>query len=372
MADHKRLQEENIDRDTRQAKREKHDQPAETSLGDLYKIQLILYPPAAPTPDGKEVESLSIQGSLVKVVEARGHDNPFPQLRNWLIPVNGIVLPRDSGVARLLDDNYGTCVSKIIRRSQIRLGFYNRIRKATTEIIQMGFELLDQRGCLKQVYKFDLAWEGFGIWGNEFDTGDILLIEEFHIKRGSHGFEIGEMLFQVIVNKAQSMTSKFFVIASPTALALEGPNGNLTWERGVSIEFWRRLGFRRIGTSDWFGFTTDVNHGCHALSAADDYDPPAPRPSVHTPKMNCLFRLMKTVDDLTAFKNLYVFTRHYPMDHCTWRSTDLTGNTLLHIASLEKKNRCTKFLMAFCPYLNQTRNDAGDLPESVFGLYALR
>jgi hypothetical protein len=91
----------------------------------------------------------------------------------------------------------------------------------------MGFELLDGVGYLREDFKFDPEWRGSGIWGDEFNTADILLIEQFHIKRDSHKFEIGEMLFQAIMDKARSKTSEFFVIAAPTALALEGPDGEL-------------------------------------------------------------------------------------------------------------------------------------------------
>jgi hypothetical protein len=75
MTDQKRSQEDDIDQEIPQAKREKPNQEAESSLGDLFKVQLIEYPTTPPTVnpashvdeeldiDLRALESLSIQGN---------------------------------------------------------------------------------------------------------------------------------------------------------------------------------------------------------------------------------------------------------------------------------------------------------------------
>lgn len=43
----------------------------------------------------------------------------------------------------------------------------------------------------------------------------------------------------------------------------------------ISKSFWRFLGFRRIGSSSWFGLASDPQHPCHGLAAESDYEIPA-------------------------------------------------------------------------------------------------
>lgn len=41
-----------------------------------------------------------------------------------------------------------------------------------------------------------------------------------------------------------------------------------------AIAFWRSLGYRRIGTSTWFGTALEAGHKVHELASDSDYNPP--------------------------------------------------------------------------------------------------
>jgi hypothetical protein len=84
--------------------------------------------------------------------------------------------------------------------------------------------------------------------------------------------------------------------------------------------------------------------------------------------MDYLFRIMGTANNLLCCQKLNQLSLRYNLTERHWRSTDADGNTLLHIASSTRKDSCVTFLMQQCPYLTQTRNDKGDLPEGVFEL----
>lgn len=41
----------------------------------------------------------------------------------------------------------------------------------------------------------------------------------------------------------------------------------------IAQQFFRSLGFRRVGSTDFFALARDKNHTSHSLLASDDYDP---------------------------------------------------------------------------------------------------
>lgn len=44
----------------------------------------------------------------------------------------------------------------------------------------------------------------------------------------------------------------------------------------ISVKLWRSVGFRRVGTSEWFAFTPNPDHPSQRLDASQDYDFPEP------------------------------------------------------------------------------------------------
>lgn len=40
-----------------------------------------------------------------------------------------------------------------------------------------------------------------------------------------------------------------------------------------ATKFWRAMGFRRVGTSEWFCYAMDPEHPARQLAAKDDFDP---------------------------------------------------------------------------------------------------
>jgi hypothetical protein len=40
-----------------------------------------------------------------------------------------------------------------------------------------------------------------------------------------------------------------------------------------AIIFWRHMGFRRVGTSNWFCSAMDITHPVRHLNAKDDFEP---------------------------------------------------------------------------------------------------
>lgn len=145
----------------------------------------------------------------------------------WLERINGLVLAKEACHANMWSPNSGSCLSKLIRRDSIQHEFYSRIQEPTVDTAMMGLELFDQHGRLIPEFSKGGSREGSGIWSREVDTGDILLIDEFHIKDNHNGFVLGNILFNAIIGKTRSRSRKFLVIATPTAFARERTSGSL-------------------------------------------------------------------------------------------------------------------------------------------------
>ncbi|KAL6409328.1 hypothetical protein AUP68_05701 [Ilyonectria robusta] len=201
----------------------------EVSLKDLFKVQIILHPvaPLEGLWQGEwDQDNQSITSRRVTVDQVTQFDDafePFP----WLERINGLVLAKEACHANMWSPNSGSCLSKLIRRDSIQHEFYSRIQEPTVDTAMMGLELFDQHGRLIPDFSKGGSREGSGIWNREVDTGDILLIDEFHIKDNHNGFVLGNILFDAIIGKTRSRSRKFLVIATPTAFARERASGSL-------------------------------------------------------------------------------------------------------------------------------------------------
>ncbi|KAF7548956.1 hypothetical protein G7Z17_g6715 [Cylindrodendrum hubeiense] len=303
---------------------------SEASLGDLFRVQISLSPARQPVrvwqgEGGRE--SPVIINQVTETDDAFGN---FP----WLEPINGLVLAKEACDAKLWSPNSGSCLSKLIRRDMIQSQFYQKIEEPTVDMAMMGLELFDKNGRLIPDFRKGGSRQGSGIWNREVDTGDILLIDEFHIKDSHNGFMLGDILFNAILEKARTKSPKFVVIAAPTAFARERTEGSLD----------------------------EAKHACHRLAAPDDYDPPAPRIPFCPPGINELFRMMDNSGDAAcAAKLRRLSVRHHPSEEC-WYATNDSGDTLLHVASYKEKRLCVQWLMANRPFLVHVRNDKGEVP----------
>lgn len=96
-------------------------------------------------------------------------------------------------------------------------------------------------------------------------------------------------------------------------------------ERRAIESFWRSLGFRRIGYTEWLGFLPgNAQHACHSLPADEDFDPPRPA-SAHVP--NTIFRALleafDTAKNATARLELaQAALKLYVSEEDVWISAD--------------------------------------------------
>ncbi|KAI1401892.1 hypothetical protein F4819DRAFT_306770 [Hypoxylon fuscum] len=270
-------------------------------------------------------------------------------------------------------EDAGVCNGKLIRRDRMRPAFHQEIEDPSEETSLMGFDLFDRYGRLKPEFKDHPIKKGSGIWGKELNYGDILLIEKIQVQKSHRRHGLGSKLVTAILEKTCNNTESFVAITRPASLVSETEreiSGVTNQERRaiidrenrIAILFWRSMGFRRIGSSDWFALAGARSHPCHTLPAADDYDPPAAAPRTKFPDIKPLFKSLKKLEDTECLKVLQDTLQNHASGEPQWAATDRGGNTLLHTAGLNSKPECVKWIMHECQQLAQVRNHEGYTP----------
>lgn len=134
-------------------------------------------------------------------------------------------------------------------------------------------------------------------------------------------------------------------------------------DKKIAADFYRSLGFRRIGSSTWFGLTSDPDHPSHSVPISADYDPPQPQ---HAPPDEGLQQIpkMDDMEDSQLCTLLEQFHQNCPDADPRWLATDEKGNTWLHSVAMASKPRSLDWILAkaFGPQMHDARNDSGDTP----------
>jgi GNAT superfamily N-acetyltransferase len=251
------------------------------------------------------------------------------------------------------------------------------MEEPSRETSLLAFDLFDRYGRLRSEFKDHPIRKGSGVWSKELDTGDILLIEEIKIDKAYRRRGLGKKVVGAMLEKAREKTGQFFAVAWPTFLnegdlrtetdGLADPEDKdkaFRREKAMIIRFFRSLGFRRIGSTYWFGLACGGEHPSHLLAPDDDYDPSVPHTTVPSSILQPLQQSLMQSQDEEALKALEQYLQHTPSTDPCWLATDKDGNTLLHIAALNFMVTSVNFIMGqdFGPQMLEMRNSEGDTP----------
>lgn len=292
----------------------------------------------------------------------------------WLEQMDGKVnwTPADSSETKTI----GYCNGKLIRRNEIRNTFYEEMEEPTAETSKLAFNLFDRYGRLRTEFKTHPIKKGSGIWQNELDMGDLLLIEYLHVQSLYRRRGLGSKVFTEMFEKARKKTNRrFFAFVRPGYLVRESDaemenligkerEAFLRQAEDIARQFWRSLGFRRIGSSFWFGLASDPDHSCHGLLESDDYDPPSQPTRIPHPGIEALRSTISASEDDECVEQLKQKLQDAAAGDPRWQATDERGNTLLHSAAINCKHKSVEWILqrTFGSTLLDIRNDEGETP----------
>lgn len=80
------------------------------------------------------------------------------------------------------------------------------------------FELFDRYGSLQPKFKKHLLRRGCGVWNDELDDGDILIIGDIRVSRSQRRRGIGSKLVHAILELTGKKPRNFFALTSPEVL----------------------------------------------------------------------------------------------------------------------------------------------------------
>lgn len=308
-----------------------------------------------------------------------------------------------------------SCVAYRIDRKPIRANFYTEMEEPTQDLAELAFDLFDRWGCVKDDFLYHPVKKGTGTWGEELNGGKILFFQSLTVEENFRRQGIGRKLAQNLWAKVIAETSASivrypqfeshddeeckFALVWPTHLNTGGMQRaeleNLSPEareqyfensKAAAIAFWRSLGFRRIGSSSWFGLAASADHPSRQLSAQDDYNPPPknatqdpihnaiqtaiqrkpPNPLGFASQEEALQSFLAINDTLVSILEKHL--RSHPETHPSWKSPDKEGNTIAHIGVRWPKS--LEWLLDRPMYINQglykIRNHQGETPAELF------
>ncbi|KAI0386896.1 hypothetical protein F5Y04DRAFT_242589 [Hypomontagnella monticulosa] len=272
--------------------------------------------------------------------------------------------------------NIAACEAKLINRRLVRKSFWSTLEGPTSETSDLAFTLFDRYGRLnREYYEHDFK-KGTGVWGKELDHGEILLFESVEVDEHWQRRGVGAKLVNAILEKAKQ---KVGGLTGPIAVVqpiirrgigifqnqeqMAARHEEIKGIEVIARNFWRSLGFRRIGTSDWFARIDSPDHPSRHLEPSSDWEPPEePRDVRITGDFLTLFRATadRRVKDDDCINILQILSGNPGNQH--WLKADKHSNTLLHLAAMSSKPQVVKFMLSKAAGLAGLRNWEGYTP----------
>ncbi|KAJ5813686.1 uncharacterized protein N7503_000436 [Penicillium pulvis] len=203
----------------------------------------------------------------------------------WLTPIRGrAFISHESEREVKLGGTFGL----LVRRDLIGASFFEKMEPPSSETMQLACDLFDRHGRLKYELMYHPIRKGLGIWQGELSLGNFLIIESVSVMKDHRRRSVGREMVMNMIQKAIALNDDIrFIFAYPTCLHegedLQDRAGMTKKERfemaraqaTVAICFFRALGFRRVGLTNWFALSSkDANHISRTITAENDIDPP--------------------------------------------------------------------------------------------------
>ena len=283
----------------------------------------------------------------------------------WYHPIDG--------VARVGGWKIAASGAALIQREDMRQDFWVSMAAADEGVLYLAFELFDRWGRIDRGLTKDGIRKGTGVWETELDRGDILFFAFVDVSPQRRRQKIATRLVADTLEKAREKSGHFFAFARPNCLFVEPatepgeecPELNEDKIR-ASENFWRSVGFRRVGTSDWLAFTDETSHPSRLLAVSEDWQKPAYGKWLDgmTPKMTAVMNVLLD-KKASGSKCVRLIRKLFPNAEEARSWLDPVGtqrNTILHTAIVGEKAEAIAFILSMCPELADIANMDGYTP----------
>ena len=156
--------------------------------------------------------------------------DPYPHFK-WLEKIHGEVTSQRNSRSR--PKQIGSCEAYLIRRDRIADTLWDDMEELEDEMAALAFELFDRFGCLKPHFKDHPVNRGSGVWNDELDYGDLLLIEEIKVSPRVRRRGIGSKLARAILELTSKKSEEF--LGSPGLKYLKVKWNAMPHRQGVNF-----------------------------------------------------------------------------------------------------------------------------------------
>ncbi|MCJ1314513.1 hypothetical protein MMC25_008195 [Agyrium rufum] len=242
------------------------------------------------------------------------------------------------------DERIAVCHGRLIDPDLIRHNFYREMEEPSQDLADLAYTLFDRWGCLKQDLQKHPMKRGSGAWGEELHR-DVhwLAFETISVDEAFRHQEIAKGMVEELWSKAIASDPKCkFALAwateLPTRQSSDRREGLGVMERAKDVEknqtavesFLRAIGFRRVGSSDWFCLAKDPAHPSRGIPTEQDYNLPELRMSPEAVEFHEAISEMN--DDACTDLMVARTQERDPSQDPIWTMLGLENSNILHVA----------------------------------------
>ncbi|KIW16854.1 hypothetical protein PV08_04044 [Exophiala spinifera] len=268
----------------------------------------------------------------------------------WLEPIDVVAIDKHTSVP------IGHCTAKLIRKLDIASRFHDLVKRLRNEVTMLGFDLFDCHGRLREDYRRKVS----GYWKTKLEAGTVLLIEDVTIDHPYQGRGIDTQMLKALLRATREKVkgSSLLAITWPepakatlfceTFEILVGNPGVSQVLKPIdpkSTARFRKLGFRRIETSIWFGLVVEDQGDVNRTRTIDYYFDPLPGTGPIQRLPEPVLRAFTNFDDIQSLQILEEHYGHLAPDSDHWLATDQAGNTVLHLAAQLHFPKCVGWIL---------------------------
>ncbi|KAA1473099.1 hypothetical protein DENSPDRAFT_839528 [Dentipellis sp. KUC8613] len=246
------------------------------------KLSLSRLASPAASPTHSASPSIDMAHPLLTLNLTGGEHNNRPGSKHAFTQEYVFTVPEPGGNSSPLSRRSRHMVKVRVRtidRGQIAPGkFHLAMSGVCEDFLQFSVAVFSTNGRIRKTIgdrdpESESDNRGSGAWSKEINHGKLAYIEQLEVNERYRGRGIGRWAVYSILSNPIFAECQY-VFTWPNVLGSGTPfdpaDENYMTKKAGIISFWRKLGFRRVGGTYFFGYARDPQHPSRSLPIEDD------------------------------------------------------------------------------------------------------
>ncbi|KAG6916022.1 hypothetical protein DXG01_008791 [Tephrocybe rancida] len=223
-----------------------------------------------------------------------------------------------------------------IRRHFCGDSFLEIMDENSDELQKFSVALFDKFGRVRPWLLEPGNRRGTGCWGDELNYGELIYVLDMSVNKERRGKGLGSLMLQKLID-SEYVSDRDTLICWPTPVGVTDKN-EWTALKEKEIAFFRKKGFRRIGRTGFFGYSSNPTHPSRAISIADDADEQGKNfdvsavLSLSADEVKEKYPLHFAIVNSKGQEVVDLIKSHYQSDPSSIHKPDASGFTPIHVA----------------------------------------